>query len=542
MTLLRMLLRMHRGGFISVTALGSVAGSLQAVAFSTAAGSTPAQRQAFGRSVEVLGRQLYYLLPLPIRPDTLPGYVEWRGLGSLPLFFALWALLSGVGGTRGDEDRGLVETWLAAGLSRWRLLLTRFGVFSLVALASVFVIAVFTELGSVKSGSPLPFDRLIELVLPTALVGAWCYAFAALVAQALSSSRTAMAAAGVLILALYLVNALGRVGGQLASYRGLSPFYYVDRTTALAPGGTFDVPATAGIAVTAVPLALLAALAFAKRDLGSALLRRAGATRPPVLTPDPNPLLRLPVLASLYEQRVTLLVWTAGIGVLGAWLVSLVKPIVDLLQGAAGFAAYVAALERHASLSQAVVGSVVFPVMQLVLAVYVVTVIAGWSSDDTEGRLEMILAEPVPRWRVVVERAGALLASVALLVAAGVVCTALAARSQGLVVASGSLVQAGVALLPFGLSFGAVGAVITGRFPRLAVPVLGALAVLSYFLQEFAQLFSWPSWVTNLSVFSLYGDPLDNGVYWNGMLALLAIVVVGFGVAVLALQRRDVGT
>jgi hypothetical protein len=58
---------------------------------------------------------------------------------------------------------------------------------------------------------------------------------------------------------------------------------------------------------------------------------------------------------------------------------------------------------------------------------------------------------------------------------------------------SGSLVEAGVALLPFGLSFGAVGAAITGRFPRLAVPVLAALAVLSYFLQEFSQLFSWPA-------------------------------------------------
>jgi len=537
-----MLLRMHRGGFISVTAVGSVAGSVQALAYAAVAGSTPAQQQAFGRSVEVLGRQLYYLLPLPIRPDTLAGYVEWRGLGSLPLFFGLWALLSGVGGTRGDEDRGLVETWLAAGLSRWRFLLARFGVFALAALASVLVIAVLTELGSVKAGSPLAFDRLLELVLPTALLGAWCYAFAALVAQATASSRTAMAVAGVLIVAMYLVNALGRAGGQLGSYRGLSPFYYVDRTTALAPGGTFDVAATIGLAVTAVPLALLAALAFTRRDLGSALLRRTGVTRPPVLTPDPNPLLRVPVLSSLYEQRVGLLVWTAGMAILGAYMASLVKPIVDLLQSAAGFATYVAALERHASLGQAVLGSIVFPVMQLVLAIYVVTVIAGWASDDTEGRLEMILAEPVPRWRVVLERAAALLASALLLVAAGVVCTALVAWSQGLVVDGGSLVQAGLALLPFGLSFGAVGAAVTGRFPRLALPVLGVLAVLSYFFQEFGQLFSWPSWVINLSVFSLYGDPLDNGVFWNGLLGLLAIVVVGFGVAVLALQRRDVGS
>jgi ABC-2 type transport system permease protein len=537
-----MLLRTHRGGFISVTALGSLAGSVQALAYNAAAGTTPAQQQAFGRSVEVLGRQLYYLLPLPIRPDTLAGYVEWRGLGSLPLFFGLWALLSGVGGTRGDEDRGLVETWLAAGLSRWRFLLARFGVFALAALASVFVIAGFTELGSAGAGSPFAFDRLLELVLPTALLAAWCYAFAALVAQALASSRTAMSVAGVLVVALYLVNALGRAGGQLGSYRGLSPFYYVDRTTALAPGGTFDLAATVGLAVTAVPLALLAALAFTRRDLGSALFRRAGATRPPVLTPDPNLLLRLPVLAPLYEHRAGLLVWTAGMAVLGGYMVSLVKPIVDLFQGAAGFATYVAALERHASLGQAIVGSLVFPLMQLVLAVYVVTVIAGWSSDDTEGRLEMILAQAVPRWRVVLERAGSLLIGLLLLVAAGVACAALVARSQGLVVDGGSLVQAGVALLPFGLSFGAVGAAITGRFPRLAAAALGVLAVLSYFLQEFAQVFSWPSWVTNLSVFSLYGDPLDDGVFWNGLFALLAIVVVGFGVAMVALQRRDVGS
>ncbi|MGH7867522.1 MAG: hypothetical protein ACREP9_07795, partial [Candidatus Dormibacteraceae bacterium] len=264
MTLLRMLLRMHRGGFIAVTALGSVASSVNALAYTAAAGNTLAQHQAFGKSIEMLGHQLYYLLPLPIRPDTLAGYLEWRGLGSLPLFFGLWAVLSGIGGTRGDENKGLVEVWLDTGLSRWRLLLTRFGIFALAALTSVFIIAVFTELGAAKAGSSLAFDRILELVLPAALVAIWCYAFVILIAQLCSAT----AVAGVLILAMYLVNALGRVGGQLSSYRGLSPFYYVDRTTALAPGGTFDVAATIGLAVTAVPLALLAALAFTRRDLG----------------------------------------------------------------------------------------------------------------------------------------------------------------------------------------------------------------------------------------------------------------------------------
>ena len=46
-------------------------------------------------------------------------------------------------------------------------------------------------------------------------------------------------------------------------------------------------------------------------------------------------------------------------------------------------------------------------------------------------------------------------------------------------------------------------------------------------------------WLLNLSVFQLYGTPLLSGIYWTGLWAMVAVVVVGFGAATLLMERRE---
>lgn len=53
-------------------------------------------------------------------------------------------------------------------------------------------------------------------------------------------------------------------------------------------------------------------------------------------------------------------------------------------------------------------------------------------------------------------------------------------------------------------------------------------------------MFRWPSWVTDLSVFQLYGTPLISPVFVGGLVAMLAVVAAGFLGAGMMLQRRDV--
>jgi hypothetical protein len=72
------------------------------------------------------------------------------------------------------------------------------------------------------------------------------------------------------------------------------------------------------------------------------------------------------------------------------------------------------------------------------------------------------------------------------------------------------------------------------------VVILSTVAVISYLDFELGPLFKWPSWADNLSVFQLYGTPLLTPVFVGGLIAMLAIVVVGFGSAGVTLARRDV--
>ncbi len=167
---------------------------------------------------------------------------------------------------------------------------------------------------------------------------------------------------------------------------------------------------------------------------------------------------------------------------------------------------------------------------------------ATWGSDDTDGVLTAVLSTPQHRWAVIAERAAMALAGVAIVVAVGSLTAGITAALTGTPLDAGDVFTASWLLVPFALTFAAAGATGSARWPRAVVGVLGVLAFFSFLVFEFAPLLNWPSWVANLSVFQLYGTPLLTGVSWNGLWAMVGIVVVGFGLATLLMQRREVGT
>jgi ABC-2 type transport system permease protein len=343
-----------------------------------------------------------------------------------------------------------------------------------------------------------------------------------------------------LLLALFFVNSLGRTLDGIRPGRWISPFWYYDRTNAVAPGGSFDALSTLGVAAAAVVIALLAAAAFARRDLGAALVRRTPRTGPAVLTPSRNPMLRTALSESLYEHRAGLFFWCLGIALLALFMTSLVKTLVEIVSTNPVLKQYLTG--QHGDLARAAVSAFWFGTLPLLLAVYAITQVSRWTSEDGDGRLEMTLSQPMPRWRVVLERAGALLTGTALIVAAGSVATWLGSAAQGIALGgAGPILRASLLMLPFGLAFGAVGAALAGAIPRATVLLLSALAVASYFLDQFAPLFRWPAWVRDLSIFHLYGTPLTSGVYWTGLWALLAVILVGTTIGVMNMAHRDVG-
>jgi len=536
--MLRIGLRFHRTGMISTAAIGAFSGMLQSLGFQAIVGTSESARQQFGLQMQLLGRQLSYLVPLPVHPETLAGYVQWRAFGFFPVIFGFWALIAGSGAIRGDEDRGLLELWLASGTSRARVTAARTGAFVIAAAASILIVLLLTGLGATIVGSPLPIEGLLADGAALLAVTVACFALALLIAQFVDSRRVAAGVSAIVLLALFLLNSLGRTLEAPARFRGVSPFYYVDRTNGLSPGGQIDWASTLGVSAAALALVVLAGVAFTRRDLGAGLVRPRRAVRPRVIEPSRNPLLRAPVLATIYEQRVGLTAWMVSTALLALFMTSLAKSVADLVNHIPIFRAYVSG---QGDLNRAVISVFWFAMMPLVLGAFAITQVSRWTTDDTEGRLEMVLSEPVSRRRVALERAGALLVATTFIAVVGSAVTLWAADAQGISLGVESIALATALLLPFGLAFGSLGAALAGWIPRVTVLLLSGYAVVSYFLTQFVPLFRWPQWVANLSIFYLYGTPLTTGVYWTGFWVLMAIIAIAMTIGLLSFQRRDLG-
>jgi len=182
-----------------------------------------------------------------------------------------------------------------------------------------------------------------------------------------------------------------------------------------------------------------------------------------------------------------------------------------------------------------------FGIAQLLLAGFAIHLVSGWAADDGEGVLAAELSRPRHRWGIVLERAVLALAAIAVVAAIGSLAAAIAAAAFGTALDAPSVIRATWPLIPFGMTFAAAGAVGTVWWPRAAVGVLGLLTFAGFLLSELAPLLRWPDWVADLSVFPLYGTPLITGIFWSGLWATLAIVLVGFAAAVALMQRREVG-
>src|SRR2546423_13719210 len=161
--MLRITWRLQRTGLIGMGAFGVFYGLLQAAAYNAIAGQTAAARRAFGQQMEPFGRQSSLVLPLPHGVETIAGFIQWRVYGALPILFGIWTLMSAAGATRGDEERGLVEQWLGAGVSRLRYVVSRFLGFTMSAAIAVTLTSTATDAAAARAGSPLPLVSLLAV-------------------------------------------------------------------------------------------------------------------------------------------------------------------------------------------------------------------------------------------------------------------------------------------------------------------------------------------------------------------------------------------
>ncbi|MGH2678494.1 MAG: ABC transporter permease subunit [Actinomycetota bacterium] len=182
------------------------------------------------------------------------------------------------------------------------------------------------------------------------------------------------------------------------------------------------------------------------------------------------------------------------------------------------------------------------PLLLLIFAIgFGARTLAG---EERDGTLELVMAAPVPRWRIVTDKFLAMAVGTIIIGLIMLIVLALGAPAFDLDVdmarLTGMVLSAVLLAVAFGALALATGA-LTGR-RSVAASVAVVLAVTSYLINAFAPLSDSVDAFKGLSPFFYYNsaDPLRNGADPLHLLFLAFLGLVFFGLALLAFDRRDV--
>ncbi len=485
----------------------------------------------------------------PISVETPGGYLTWRIVPNLGILLAVWALLASSRTLRGEEESGSLDMLLSLPTSRMRTVVAKVAAITAALLLAGLLIGLLTAAtaGAVQDANYGLAESLI-LGLNVALLALFFAALTLFLSQFTRERGAAAGLAGGILGLSFLLDGMGRVVGNEA-LRRVSPFYYYGLSKPLVATYGANPGAMAVLLVGALVLSAAAIGLFVQRDLGApALQLTLGGGSRTASAPSRN---ALPAgdwtLRSVYMRTMRSLAvmtfWVAAVvasyGVLTTSLTkSAERLFIDFYKGTP----FAGLFANAGSNGDASFIAVFFSFLVAAPAIYALMLATRWASAEENGRLELVLATPQSRVRVVLANFAALTAAVSVVAAvllAGVWATVAA---QGLNVDGVKLVEAVAGMAPIALVVGAVGYLLAGWLPaRLLVGVLTLLFVGSFFINLLGSALKLPDWVLQLSVFQQYGNPLIDGLHWANMLALLAIAAAALFIAMWRFARKDVG-
>lgn len=256
---------------------------------------------------------------------------------------------------------------------------------------------------------------------------------------------------------------------------------------------------------------------------------------------------------TLYDQRRALLAWSVSLVLLVAMYVAIwpsirdepsMNDFLDEMPKAfrALFAASGADMSTPVGYVQVELLSFMGPMLLLIYAVNAgANAIAG---EEDRRTADLLLATPVSRTRVVLEKLAAMTAGTLLL---GVI-TGVALVGEGsfadMGLPAGKVSAAMLHMVLLSMVFGclalATGALTGSTTMSRALPAMAA--VVAYVVNGLGSIVSWLETARMVSPFYQYvgHDPLRNGVSWAGVVVALATVAVLAFVAVVGFGRRDV--
>lgn len=458
--------------------------------------------------------------------DTVAGFTAWRTLGLLPLVAGVWGLLVATRLLRGEEESGRWDTLLAGPLTRSRATLASLAGVGAGTLALLVPTAAALLLAGVVPGK-LDLGGALWLSLALCVAAPAFAAVGALTSQLAASRREAAALAGAIFVAAFVVRVAADGSATLGWLRWLTPLGWIEELRPLT--GDHVLPLLPLFAWTAGLVALSAAIAR-RRDAGTALLGHSDDRAPRHL------LLGSPARFAVRESLGGVVGWSLGLGLTAFMYGFLTQAVADLARDSAGLRKHVQSTvgQRVDILSAKGYLAVVFVFLAVALALYAASHATAAREEEASGRVETLLARPVPRRGWLAGR-----------VLAGAVCCAIVALVMALAAWAGAaihsgdvslldLLKASLNALPAVALFLGVAFLGLAYVPRHTGAVAFGAVGGAYLWEQTGALVKAPGWTLALSPFHwlalVPAEPFD-------VVASLVMVAIGLAAAALAVER-----
>jgi ABC-2 type transport system permease protein len=476
--------------------------------------------------------------PFPAHIETLGGSIGWKTGASLGLLVCLWSLLALSGTLAGEARKGSLEFVATTPLGMRRIAIEKLAA-HLTGMAIVFAVTAISTYIAGNAFATLPGDAIsladslgfaAWVALVALATGSVAWALAPFVGRGASA-----ALAGAVLLIGYFANGYQATVPDFAPLADLTWFGWTAHHQPLA--GEPDWPSLVPVALVAIVLFAVGIWAFARRDLGvTSRIPWPGI---------PSGLLGLtgPTARSFGERLPVATWWGIGVGLMGfifgaaapSFSTALARlspdtlaifkalfPSIDLFSGAGAFL------------------QLAFITFGFILAGFAAsTLVGGWASEETSGRLEVILSAPLSRAQWLARSGLGLFLAVGLftvLLMAGIALGSVTAAGDVLTPIAGTVVLGlyALALAGIGVAFG--GLVSTAWAGEL----VAGIVLLTFLIDLLVPALKLPDWIHQLALTSHLGQPMVGAWDPIGIAACLALAFGGLALGAVGVARRDV--
>ena len=501
--------------------------------------TTPQAREGFVNLITQLPAAMrgIYGSPAPAHLATLGGMIAFKDAAAVAVVAGFWSILALSSTLAGEARRGSLEFVAVTPLGPRQIALEKLAAHVTGLGIALAVLAAVSWLTGAAFGT-LPGDAIsaqaalgfaVWAGLMALASGSVAFALAPLVGRA-----GAAGIAGVVMVGGFLVYGYEASVPAFSGLANLTWFGWTARDQPLA--GQFDWPSLIPVALLAVVLLAVGVEAFARRDLG------VTAAIPWFRFPAATLGLRGPLGRSLGDRLPVALAWGAGMGLFGMVVGASARSFSTSLGTTSQ-----SSLNLFHTLFPAIDLTTAGGFLQLVFLEFglifagfaAVTLIGGWASDESEGRLDLLLTAPVGRARwVIASGLGVLAAIVAM-----TVVTAVGIGTGAAIVGSDALTPmlGAAALGLYAAGMAGLGLAVGGLLrTSVAAATVGAVVTLTFLVDVFATGLGLPGWVRQLAPTAHLGQPMVG--QWNGVGIAICLVLAlgGLGLSAWGLRRRDV--